>query len=320
MKKNSIDNSSLCNRNFVLACTANFLLYASVYAVLVYGVFRLDACIYPMFILGMLAVGPFHAWLADKFRRKHVMAYPFIGIALTTVGYAYASLPVEWGILAVVQGACFGLSVSAGITVSIDVVHTGHRTAANRVFAFWGRLGMLFGLLGVGGWLGALAHYNFFVALPAVMSLLGGLAASLVYLPFRAPIGLSVCSLDRYWLKRAWLPALNVGLLGFGIGAVVISIQASSDVFGVLFCYLPWLILLPFVPGLVQMFVKLSHHCQRATGNMTYNLSLDLGILLGFWCSTYHILSLGLLAFLLVVAVLMFATVTRIYYTKMRVR
>lgn len=322
MRKSNIDNSSQWNRNFILACIANFLLYASTYAVLVY--YSFDACIIcPMFILGMLLVGPFHAWLADRFRRKRVLSYPFVGMALVMLGYAYASAPAEFYVLALVQGMCFGLSLSAGITVSIDVVQTGHRTVANRIFAVVGRLGMAVGLLLVELWMGAMVQYKCFIVFLVAMSLVGGLIASLIYLPFRAPIGLSVCSLDRYLLGRAWLPALNVGLLGFVVGAAILHLLVSSvwlDAWGLLFLFVPVLVLLPFVPGLVQMFVKLCHHCQRATGNMTFNLCLDVGVFLGFWYSSHKLLSVWSLGAILVAAVLMYVSVTRIYYKKMRVR
>ena len=313
MRKSNIDNESLRNRNFVLACVASFLLYASVYAV-VLPLMRsgLAGDIGHYFVLGSIAVGPFHAWLADKFRRKHVWVYPFIGVLLVSVAYAYATTPHQFSALALAQGVCFGLATSAGITVSIDVVHTGHRTEANMVYTFVGRLGMTVGAM-VGLWLMPISTYHWFV--PVAAGCLGVLAASWIYVPFRAPIGLPVVSTDRYVLGRAVLPACNVLLLAFACGLLALSMPGGATSLFLLAALAPWL---------VRMFVKLSHHCQRATGNMTFNLFLDAGLLYGAMTGVglagrgmfpgWVALSLAALS------VLMFVGITRVYYRKKRVR
>ena len=221
MRKSNIDNESLRNRNFVLACVASFLLYASVYAV-VLPLMRsgLAGDIGHYFVLGSIAVGPFHAWLADKFRRKHVWVYPFIGVLLVSVAYAYATTPHQFSALALAQGVCFGLA-----------------------------------------------------------------------------------------------PACNVLLLAFACGLLALSMPGGATSLFLLAALAPWL---------VRMFVKLSHHCQRATGNMTFNLFLDAGLLYGAMMGVglagrgmfpgWVALSLAALS------VLMFVGITRVYYRKKRVR
>ena len=73
MRRSSIDAApALLSRNFALVCVAGFLLYASAYAVLLplmRSGLALEVCL--PFLLGMQVVGPVHAWLADRFRRKH---------------------------------------------------------------------------------------------------------------------------------------------------------------------------------------------------------------------------------------------------------
>ena len=54
-------------------------------------------------------------------------------------------------LLAAVQGACFGLATTAGITVAIDITTSARRSAGNMVYAWAARLGMLVGVvLGIG--------------------------------------------------------------------------------------------------------------------------------------------------------------------------
>lgn len=310
MRKNNTDNPPLYNRNFGLVCVAGFLLYASAYAVLLplmrSGVV-LD--IFFPFLTGMQMAGAFNAWLADKFRRKHVLGYPFLGMLLVFIGYAYASTPPQYAVLALLHGVCFGLATSAAVTLSIDVVHTGHRTKANMVYAFCSRLGMVIG--GVAGlWLMPLSTYHWL--LPVLAGGVGVLAAAWMYVPFRAPIGLPMVSSDRYLLVRALLPGLNVAILAFACGMLALPMRGG----------MAWLFLLAVLaPWLVRMFVKLSHHCQRATGNVTFHFFVDAGLLLGVAYAqvveTYPLWEpFAWMAFALV----LYVGVTRIYYKKMRVR
>lgn len=308
MRKNNTDHPSLFNRNFGLVCVAGFLLYATAYAVLLplmRSGLASDLC-FP-FLIGMQLGGLFSAWLADKFRRKHVLGYPFMGILLVSIGYAYASTIWQYAALALLHGVCFGLASSAAVTLSIDVVHSGLRTQANTTYAFVSRLGMVVG--GVAAWwLMPLNTYQWLM--PVLFGGVGVLAAALMYVPFRAPIGLPVVSTDRYVLLRAVLPGLNVAVLAFACGMCVMSGATA------------WLFL-PAVlsPWWVRMFVKLSHHCQRATGNVTYQFFTDAGLLIGVAytqvCAEFPLwVPLAWLAFALV----MYLCVTRIYYKKMRVR
>ena len=147
MRKNNIDGH-LLTHGLRAMCAANFLLYAAVYMLL--GVLPIAlaedaACIYPAFLVGMLLAGPFHAYLADAFKRKHVLllSYAGVGATMAVASYIYEA---HYAWLALFQGACFALAVGAGTTISIDIIQSGHRTSGNMLFAFCGRLGMVAGL------------------------------------------------------------------------------------------------------------------------------------------------------------------------------
>lgn len=313
--------------DFGRMCAANFLLFASVYMLLTVLPMAMGGeitVIYPAFLAGMLLAGPFQAYLADAFRRKHVLMLALAGIAVTMLGASYASVQLYIGV-ALLQGACFTLAAGAGNTISIDITPSGHRTSGNMWFALCGRVGMVAGML-LGIW--AFGRYPL-AYLTYIAAALDGVALLLsagVYVPFRAPIGVKLCSLDRFWLGRAWLPALNVGILTFAFGMLAVFLAAISLKWGCVWM-LPMLLTVLVVPPLVKMFVKLSHHCQRATGNMTFNLLMDAGLLTGIWAVCYmggkeEVLidedSLAIAG--LVVAVALFAIATYPYYKKKRVR
>lgn len=283
MRKNNTD--SPFTPGLLLMCAANFLTYASVYMVqvllpLAVPDHALTIC--PAFIIGMLVSGPFHAYLADTFRRKHVLQVALAGLVLSMLAVNYLS-PAFYGWLAGVQGLFFGMATSAGITISIDITLSGHRTCGNMAYGLCGRLGMVAGLM-LGVW-AASSYPALFVTYAS--AILGGVAlllVSVVYVSFRAPIGVRLCSIDRFFLPRAWLPALYVGVLAFAFGMCGVSLTWQSAASGSLWM----LVMLPLallVPPVVKMFVKLSHHCQRATGNMTFHLMTDIGLIAGVWTS-----------------------------------
>ncbi len=322
MKKNNTD--SLLTRGLLLMCVVNFLLYASVYMVI--GVLPLVKTevvvrIFPFFLLGGLLAGPFHAYLADTFRRKHVLLGALAGIVLTmTVATYIREMCYVW--VALVQGLCLALAIGAGTTISIDITLSGHRTSGNMLFAFCGRVGMICGIMG-GVW--GLFHYSltYLTYLAAACGGLSFILASLVYVPFRAPIGVSLCSIDRFLLPRAWVPAINVGILAYAFGLFLMDVVGIEGYVWVL----PLFLLPALTPMLIKMFVKLSHHCQRATGNMTFNLFMDAGLLAGIWTVSYmksmnQVWMDGdsLIFVFLALALLMYVFVTRPYYKRKRVR
>ena len=325
MKKSNTD--SLLTRGLFLMCMVNFLLYASVYMVMgVLPLVKTEVVVrtVPFFLLGGLLAGPFHAYLADTFRRKHVLLWALAGIALTMVGVTYVR-EVWYVWVALIQGVCLALAIGASTTISIDITLSGHRTSGNMLFAFWGRMGMVTGMV-AGVWM--LFHYSLasLTYLAAVCLGLAFVLAALVYVSFRAPIGVTLCSIDRFLLPRAWLPAFNVFVWGYASGMGGVFLMDIADAGG--FMWMLPLFLLPLLtPIVVKMFVKLSHHCQRATGNMTFNLALDFGFLAGVWTVCYldsmedvPVNGDNLMVSVLVLTVLAYVFATRPYYKRKRVR
>lgn len=208
-------------------CMANFLLFASLYmlfpvlpAVMVsrLGVSTAQmGSMFLVFAVGMFLVGPFHAYLGDAYKRKHVLVYSTFIMLAATVGYLFADTFTKLLLLAVVQGGTFGLAATAGITVAIDITNSPRRSAGNMTYALAARLGMLVGV-GVGVWMFQLKGFSMVVYLSALCGIFSILFALRVYVAFRAPIGIGRCNIDRFLLSRAWLPALNVVLIAFCVG------------------------------------------------------------------------------------------------------
>ena len=322
MRKSSIEYRAVLTPAFRRIGMGGCLLYMAAYMSLsalltALGQEAWKVCL--AFVAGMMLSGPFNAYLGDTYRRKHVFIGALLGMLAAIAGYVYWDGVTSWAVLAAVQGACFGLASAAGVTVSIDITVSGNRTSGNQIYALMNRIGMFAGIV-LGCWLHLREGMPAALYLSMAFGLIGVLEAVFVYVPFRAPIGVSVVNLDRFLLLRALLPAFNVLVIAVALGLAVLWLEN----------FLPWyvcalLLVLPlfFVASLVKMFVKLSHHCQRGTGNTTLNLAVDAGWISGMAvavCMGCGIITaywaLGIMLF----ALLLLFLVTYPYYRKKRVR
>lgn len=283
MRRNSIDK--LMTLNFWRICTANLLFFVSVHMLFPLLPFEMGrqlnisagqaGGLFLVFAAAMFVIGPFHAYLVDEYKRKHVLLLSMLVTLVATLGYAFVDSYVKLLLLASVQGACFGLAVTAGITVSIDIISSTCRSAGNTFYAWAARLGMLAGAV-AGICVYRSYGFRMLTYLSAAVSLLGMLFASRVYVAFRAPIGMRLCNIDRFLLPRAWIMALNMSLMAF-VPGLLLPLMITGNYWA-----LAALALLAFITiPLIKMFIKLSCHCQRGTANTTCYLSVETGFLIG---------------------------------------
>lgn len=227
--------------HFMRISIANLLLFISLYMLLpvvpVEMAERLGVpvsqtgAMFLLLTLGMFAIGPFHAYLVDAYKRKNVCAFSFAALIAATVGYAFVNDLTQLLLLCFVQGIAFGMATTAGITLAIDITNTNLRSSGNVAFSWTARLGMLAGIA-----LGVILYqwYSFKLLLyvSVISGLIGIFFVSRVYVPFRAPIVTKLCSSDRFFLPLGWLPALNLALIAFIPGLLLPVFHHSlSDVF-----------------------------------------------------------------------------------------
>lgn len=313
--------------NYWRMCTSNLLLFTSVYMLFPLLPFiigqRLDISVaetgsmFLVFAAAMFLVGPFHAYLGDAYKRKRVLIYSIFVMLAAALGYAFVDTYPNLLLLALVQGGCFGLATTAGITVAIDITTSARRSAGNMVYAWASRLGMLAGVV-LGIWLYRTYDFRMVVYLSVALGVLCMLFLSRVYVAFRAPIGVAVCNVDRFLLPRAWLLAINVLLIAF-VPGVLLPLMFSGDYWSMLALVILAVVTVPFT----KMFVKLSYHCQRGTANTTCHLSMEAGILIGMTIACRMMdkaLVYQTASVVSVLALVLFIFVTYPYYKKKKVR
>ena len=91
----------LWTAHFMRICIANLLLFVSLYVL--FPVLSIEMAerlgvpvaqtgvIFLFLTLGMLLIGPFHAYLVDAYKRKYVCMFSFAVMVAATVGYAFVT-------------------------------------------------------------------------------------------------------------------------------------------------------------------------------------------------------------------------------------
>jgi putative transport-related membrane protein len=186
--------------------------------------------IFILFTLAMFFIGPFHAYLVDVYKRKYICMLSFGVMVAATAGYTLVQNATHLLMLCIVQGLSFGMAATAGITLAIDITNSTFRSAGNVVFSWAARLGMIIGAA-LGMYLFRTHGFETLLYVAVALGALGILFVSRVYVPFRAPIGMKVCSMDRFLLLRGLIPAFNLILIAFIPGLMLpVLAGAPSDV------------------------------------------------------------------------------------------
>lgn len=308
-------------------CIACFLMHAAVFVVCPLLPFvmaeRLSLPVselgwgFVLFAAGCVAVGPLNAHLCDAYKRKYVFMVSAAALAACWLAMAAADSKALYMLLMIAAGASYGLALTAGITVSIDITESRRRSETNRLFALAACTGMLVGT-GIG--VGIFHLWGFRTCL---YSAAGALAVALllvstVRVAFRAPLGVRLLNVDRFFLPRAWVLFADVSIFCFAVGLLV-PLTVNNAVYALVALALLSAVIMP----VIRMFVKMSHHCQRGTANTTCYQAVCIGLMLGMACAftimdTTAILQTSIAVAVVAVALFFFAALP--YFRKKRVR
>ena len=235
-------------------------------------------------------------------------------IALCYGGWLLATEIWHAKLLMLLAGASFGIATTAGITIGIDITQSHRRGMGNRIYAFSGALGMLLGICCLSP-LFLTIEFSTLIIISLILFFLCLIVEAGVYVAFRAPVGVGVFNLDRFFLPLAWVPAVNICILSFGIGMLHNLLPPYAWI-GVFMMVGLTIITAP----LTRLFVKLSHHCQRGTANTTMQLATQAGLILGLVEGERIANNLLFGSITILLSVLMFGTVTWSYFKQKRVR
>jgi predicted MFS family arabinose efflux permease len=221
----------LWNKNYLRLMTANFMLYFAFYLLTpllpIYLSERFGATndtigvLLSGYTLAALIIRPFSGYVVDSFSRKKVLVICFLLFSVFFFGYIAAGTLLMFGIVRTLHGAPFGAVTVANSTCAIDVLPSNRRNEGIGYYGLSNNLAMA-----IAPSIGIYIYkiLNDFTALfwiALIIAFIGFFAASSIQLPQKEIAkNKEKLSLDRFFLTRAWMLAINIALFGFCFGVL----------------------------------------------------------------------------------------------------
>lgn len=211
----------LWNRDYCIAMTGNFLLFFSFYLLTPLLPIFLDAqfsadkdmigFVLSGYVVAALLVRPFSGFVVDTFDRKRVLILCFFFFFICFAGYVGAGTLLMFAIIRTVHGLPFGASTVANSTAAIDVLPSSRRNEGMGYYGLSNNLAMAIAP-SVGIWIyGATDNFQLLFWLSLIVAFGGFLCSMTIHIPKRERVeGKTPLSLDRFFLTRAWLLAINI--------------------------------------------------------------------------------------------------------------
>lgn len=227
----SENQEKLWNANYVKVMTTNFLLYFAFYLLTqllplylseTFGATKdTIGIVLSGYTVAALIIRPFSGYVVDSFSRKKVLMGCLCGFAIFFAGYIAASTILMFAICRTLHGGPFGAVTVANSTCAIDVLPSSHRNEGVGLYGLSNNFAMAIApsigiyLHDIVGSYMVLFWIAFIVAIASVI------IASTIRLPEKEIIkNKEKISLDRFFLTRAWLLAINIAMFGFCWGVL----------------------------------------------------------------------------------------------------
>ena len=222
----------LWNRNYIKVMIANFMLYFAFYVLTPLLPIYLNeyfaaskdtiGMVLSGYTVAALIIRPFSGYLVDSFDRKHILLIFFSLFAACFIGYFWAGTLLVFAIVRTLHGAPFGAVTVANSTCAIDVLPSSRRNEGIGYYGLSNNLAMaiapsfglyIYHILQDFKWLFGVALITAFIGLAVLVTLETNST--------RRPVQTNKkLSLDRFFLTRAWLLAINIALFGFCFGVL----------------------------------------------------------------------------------------------------
>lgn len=221
----------LWNTEYVKVMTANFMMYFAFYILTpllpIYLSEKFGATndvigiVLSGYTIASLIIRPLSGFLVDSFNRKRVLIICLSMFFVCFAGYIVASTLLMFAIVRTLHGGPFGAATVANSTVAIDVLPSNRRNEGLGYFGLSNNLAMAIAP-SIGIYLYKLLNdfsVLFWIAL--VVAFVGLVIDGTVKIPVNSIVkNTEKLSLDRFFLTRAWLLAINVAMFGFCFGVL----------------------------------------------------------------------------------------------------
>jgi MFS family permease len=221
----------LWNRNYCKVMAANFSLFFAFYVLTPllplylsehFGATKdVIGLVLSGYTITALLFRPFSGYVVDSFSRKTVLMVCFGAFAIFFAGYLAASTLLLFTIIRTLHGGPFGALTVSNSTVAIDVLPSSRRTEGIGYYGLSNNLAMA-----IAPTIGIFVYkYTqsfellFWIAL--IVACAGWLVDATVELEAKEIVkNKSKLSLDRFFLTRGWMLAVNMVAFGFCFGVL----------------------------------------------------------------------------------------------------
>ena len=221
----------LWNANYIKVMTTNFLLYFAFYLLTpllplylseTFGATKdTIGIVLSGYTVAALIVRPFCGYVVDSFSRKKVLMLCLSGFAVFFAGYIAAGTILMFAICRTLHGGPFGAVTVANSTCAIDVLPSSRRNEGIGLYGLSNNFAMA-----IAPSIGIYLHnmvdsYMILFWIAFVVAISAVLIAWTIRLPEKDIIrNKEKLSLDRFFLTRAWLRAINIAMFGFCWGVL----------------------------------------------------------------------------------------------------
>lgn len=221
----------LWNREYIKVMMCNFLLFFAFYLLTPLLPLYLDqqfgankdmiGVVLSGYIIATLLVRPFSGFVVDTFDRKRVLTLCFFFFFICFAGYVGAGTLLMFAIVRTLHGIPFGATTVANSTAAIDVLPSERRSEGIGFYGLSNNIAMAIAP-SVGIYIyHATDNFMLLFWLSLILAFAGYICSRSVKLPRRAPTPKKVkMSLDRFFLGRAWLLAINIAFFGLCWGVM----------------------------------------------------------------------------------------------------
>ena len=221
----------LWNADYIKVMATNFLLYFAFYLLTPLLPLYLSeqfgatkdtiGIVLSGYTVAALVVRPFCGYVVDSFSRKKVLMVCLTAFFVCFAGYIAASTILMFAICRTLHGAPFGAVTVSHSTCAIDVLPSSRRNEGIGLYGLSNNFAMAIAP-SAGIWLhDSIGSYGALFWIALAVAALSVLIGATVKLPEKAIIkNKDKLSLDRFFLTRAWLLAINIAMFGFCWGVL----------------------------------------------------------------------------------------------------
>lgn len=235
----------LWNREYGKVMCSNFMLFFSFYLLTpllpIYLAERFETdkdtigLVLSGYVVAALLIRPFSGFIVDTFDRKKVLMSCFFLFFICFAGYLGAVTLLLFAIVRTFHGLPFGATTVANSTVAIDTLPSSRRNEGIGYYGLSNNLAMAIAPSAGIGLYSLTGNFNLLFWISLITAGIGFYCTTTVRLPKRLPIqGKPHLSVDRFFLTRGWLLAINILLFGlcWGVMSNYVAIY-SKEVFGI---------------------------------------------------------------------------------------